>query len=420
MSASTRAHSAGARVAGLIAIVSLAGVLCSACLGTAQAAQSAPITASGTVQADEVRIASETGGRVEEILALVGDRVQAGEAVVRLDTTTYKLQLGLARAAVEVAKADLAAVNAAPLAAEVEAARAQLLVAEAERDTALAAWQSAQRAVEQPQELDTQIVEAQSRVALAEQGAELARAQLAQQELLYGVATGKGKSAEEKEMAELQLLAAREGLAAAQADQNAAQTLLAQLWALRRSPLGLIAQANAGEGTYRIAERGVAVAQAHLDDVSAGATQEEIAMAEAAVAQVEAELRTLELQIERSTLVCPIDGVVTSRVVQAGELAAPAAAILTVADLASLTLDVYVPENRIGEVQLGQAVQVTVDSYPGASFAGAVTRISDQPEFTPRNVATAEERLNTFYAVTIRLDNSAGKLRPGMPADAAF
>ena len=65
-------------------------------------------------------------------------------------------------------------------------------------------------------------------------------------------------------------------------------------------------------------------------------------------------------------------------------------------------------------------MQITVDSFPGRVFAGEVAQISDKPEFTPRNVATAEERLNTFYAVEIRLDNSDGALKPGMPADAEF
>ena len=63
---------------------------------------------------------------------------------------------------------------------------------------------------------------------------------------------------------------------------------------------------------------------------------------------------------------------------------------------------------------------MTVDAYPERTFEGRVTKIGDQPEFTPRNVATAEERLNTFYAVDIELANPDGLLKPGMPADTAF
>ena len=69
---------------------------------------------------------------------------------------------------------------------------------------------------------------------------------------------------------------------------------------------------------------------------------------------------------------------------------------------------------------MGQVVKVSVDSFPGKVYEGEVARIRDQAEFTPRNVATAEERLNTFFAVEIRLPNPSGDLKPGMPADARF
>jgi HlyD family secretion protein len=85
-----------------------------------------------------------------------------------------------------------------------------------------------------------------------------------------------------------------------------------------------------------------------------------------------------------------------------------------------VTLEVYVPENRVGQVQLGQEAAVTVDSFPEETFAGRVARIGDEPEFTPRNVATAEERLNTFYVVEVRLPNPDRLLKPGMPADAVL
>jgi HlyD family secretion protein len=85
-----------------------------------------------------------------------------------------------------------------------------------------------------------------------------------------------------------------------------------------------------------------------------------------------------------------------------------------------VTLVVYVPEDWIGQVILDQEAQVTVDTFPGQHFSGRVSHISDEPEFTPRNVTTAEERRNTFYAVEIRLANGERLLKPGMPAEATF
>jgi HlyD family secretion protein len=184
--------------------------------------------------------------------------------------------------------------------------------------------------------------------------------------------------------------------------------------------LGLIAQAHAAESQYQVSEHGIAIAQARLDDLLAGATAQEIAVAEQAVKLAQAQAKVVEANLDKFVITSPVDGVVLNQTLRAGELAAPAATILTLSDLSQVTLSVYVPENRIGQIALGQDVQVTVDSFTGRAFVGRVLRIGDQPEFTPRNVATKEERLNTFYVVDIALPNADGSLKPGMPADAAF
>ena len=65
-------------------------------------------------------------------------------------------------------------------------------------------------------------------------------------------------------------------------------------------------------------------------------------------------------------------------------------------------------------------VQVTVDSFPGRIFEGEVIQIGDEPEFTPRNVATGEGRRTTVFAIELAVDDPAGLLKPGMPADVTF
>jgi len=402
---------------GWILALLLIGIPLSGCLQTTEASTGAALIASGTIRAHEIRIASEFGGRIEFINVQVGQEVIAGDVLVTLDATPWLLQLSPAEAAVVAAQADLNLLEAGAHPAEIAAARANVALAKVQRDGAYRAWQNALAVVENPQELNAQIVEARTQVALAAQGAELARAQLSNQEMLHGIAPEDGV---EGQMADYQLLAAREALAGAEADEQTAQTLLNQLLWIRSNPLGYIAQANAAEGQYLVAAEAVTVAQAKLDDLLAGPTPEEVAVARAKVRQAEAEANVLRKKIERSTLSSPSDGVVVAQAANIGELVAPAATILTLADLNEVTLYVYVPEGQIGHVYLGQAVKVTVDSYPGRVFDGEVARIGDRPEFTPRNVATAEERLNTFYAVEIRLDNADGALKSGMPADAQF
>jgi multidrug resistance efflux pump len=94
--------------------------------------------------------------------------------------------------------------------------------------------------------------------------------------------------------------------------------------------------------------------------------------------------------------------------------------LLTIGRTDELSITVYVPEDRIGDVVLGQTANVSVDSFPGIVFKGVVSYISDQAEFTPRNVETVSGRKNTVFAVKLTLSDTTGKLKPGMPADVVF
>jgi HlyD family secretion protein len=167
-----------------------------------------------------------------------------------------------------------------------------------------------------------------------------------------------------------------------------------------------------------LAEAEVLAAQAALDELEAGPTAEEVAIAEAQVRQAEAAVRLVDAQIAQLTLTAPMDGIVTSRSAQVGETATAGAPLLTIANLDKVTLVIYVPENRVGQVRLGQEVEVQVDSFPSQVFVGKVSNIAGEAEFTPRNVQTQEERVNLVFAVKVSIPNLDQKLKPGMPADA--
>lgn len=116
----------------------------------------------------------------------------------------------------------------------------------------------------------------------------------------------------------------------------------------------------------------------------------------------------------------PISGVVLERVAEPGEVIPAYSTLVTVADLESLTLTVYAPEDRYGQIILGKTYPLNVDSYPGKTFQGTVTHIADKAEFTPRNVQTTESRKSTVFAIKLTLEPSDGMLKPGMPADVHF
>ena len=80
-------------------------------------------------------------------------------------------------------------------------------------------------------------------------------------------------------------------------------------------------------------------------------------------------------------------------------------------------IKVYVKEDRLGLVKLGQKARITTDSYPGKIYAGVVNYISSEAEFTPKSVQTQEERVKLVFGVKVSVKNQNNELKPGMPAD---
>ncbi len=148
--------------------------------------------------------------------------------------------------------------------------------------------------------------------------------------------------------------------------------------------------------------------------------QDGLDQAQKAVAEAQANLNLLDAQLARLTVYAPTDGVVLTRSIEPGEFIQAGQTAIAIGQLSHLTITVYVPEDRYGEVRLGQLATVTVDSFPGSHFNANVTYIADQAEFTPRNVQTAEGRSSTVYAIKLAVVDPQGLLKPGMPADVVF
>lgn len=168
-------------------------------------------------------------------------------------------------------------------------------------------------------------------------------------------------------------------------------------------------------------------ARAQLDLVKAGsrlqqieAARQQVELANAQVQSAEAALEVLDVQIGRLTLVSPVDGVVMECTTQVGEFASPGSTLLVLGQAGSKTITVYISEELYGQISIGQAAEVKVDSFAGETFTASVVHIADQAEFTPRNVQTTEGRKNTVFAIKLKLSDPGGKLKPGMPADVVF
>ena len=130
--------------------------------------------------------------------------------------------------------------------------------------------------------------------------------------------------------------------------------------------------------------------------------------------KISASLSLLDYQIGKGTVTSPSDGTIIEKFVEQGELAVPGTPICTLADLSTMNLVIYVSEEMLGARAL-----IHIDSHPEKSFDGTITWISQEAEFTPKNVQTKDSRVDLVYAVKITVDNSEGIFKIGMPADAA-
>lgn len=152
--------------------------------------------------------------------------------------------------------------------------------------------------------------------------------------------------------------------------------------------------------------------------VETGPRPERIAAQRAAVAQGEAAVRQAEAALANAVITAPFDGVVTVRDREPGETVGAGAPVLTLMNLAHRWVRIYIREDRIGAVQIGQSATITADTYPDKQYGGSVSFISSEAEFTPRNVQTTEERVKLVYAVKVRITGDpTHDLKPGMPAD---
>jgi len=201
----------------------------------------------------------------------------------------------------------------------------------------------------------------------------------------------------------------------AQAAQSSARTQVSQI----ETQL-----ANAGTNLNRAKSlfSAGAVTRQNLDDRQAqyDVLSAQLTSAKMVDAQAGAQVAYIQSQLNNAYLVCPIDGVVLKRNAEPGEIASAGMSIVTIGDIARPWLKIYLSGTQLGAVKLNSPAKVSVDAFPGRVFEGRVSYISEQAEFTPKNVQTKDERTRLVYAVKIAMDNPAGELKPGMTADAVI
>lgn len=249
--------------------------------------------------------------------------------------------------------------------------------------------------------LDRSELEARRAAAVAQ--LEAARAQLAELE--------RGFRSEELAQGRAALAAAERRLADARLDLERTRRLQ-EGGAVSREAL------DKAETGFEVAQSQHDQAREQLRILQTGPRTERIAAQRALARQAEAALAQADALLANALIRAPIDGVVTIRHREPGEIVSPGQPVLTLANLGDRWIRIYVREDRVGRVRLGQQATITTDSHPGRTYDGVVRFIASEAEFTPRNVQTTEERVKLVYAVKVAVAGDAAQdLKPGLPAD---
>lgn len=441
------------RLSSILVVLGLIAISLSACASLpGQATENGSLTASGTVSARQVAVASEIGGKVVEVLVEEGQPVKSGDVLFILDDALLQAQREQAAAAVQVAEAALNAARVQQESAQTQYDLVLLAARQQDQLNRVSAWDASLPDefslpvwyFEKDEELSAAEKEvAEAKAALESELANLddvltnasnanffmAEERLAEAQTSFVVARQVLERAEQaqdnqalREQAQKQLDAAQAGLKAAQETYNRLLTSTASQDVLEVRARVAIARAR-----YDAANDWMNALLTGEDSLQVKAAQNGIAQAttlvsqaEAGLAQAQAALNGINLQIAKATVISPIDGILLTRNLEAGETVSPGSTVMTIGQLDVVDLVVYIPEDRYGEIDLDEEVSIRVDSFPGDTFNGTVAHISDQAEFTPRNVQTVEGRRATVYAVRLLVPNPEMKLKPGMPADVTF
>ena len=170
------------------------------------------------------------------------------------------------------------------------------------------------------------------------------------------------------------------------------------------------ALAKSGSGAQREAERAQATAEGQAAELLIAGAREQVSSARVAAAR--ASLARVRLDLKRTTIRSPIEGIIIRRSVEIGKtisVSLQPPVLFTIArDLSDMRVNASVSEADIGAVRTGQRAMFSVDSYPGRTFEGRVLEIRKAPQMI-QNVVT--------YTVMISAPNQEGLLFPGMTAD---
>ena len=358
------------------------------------------IRLSGNIEVTQVDLSFKIPGRLENRRVDEGDSVTAGQLVASLEDADEALGVKKAQADLAGAKAVLAELEAGSRPQEIQRAKATARRAE----LALVELETGSRTQEVAQ-AKAELARVSAARDAADSRLNQAKADFSRYEAVFKKG---GISAQAFDTYKTRLDTAQKAFEEAGAALAASE-----------QRLSLVKEGPRKE-QVRQARAALAAAKAEYALVEAGPRQEAIDQARAKAAAAKAALDLARRRLAETRLYAPFDAVVLSKSAEPGAYMTPGAPVVTVGQMDKVRLRAFVTETQLGRIRPGQKAEVSIDAFADKTYPGKVSYISQEAEFTPKSVQTFEERVHLVYRVKIDLDNEAGDLKAGMPADAVI
>lgn len=359
----------------------------------------AAATFSGTVQAPSAAVGSPVGGRVTAVLAQEGQRVRAGQVLLRFDDAQTRAAWQSARHEEAAAAAALADLRAGARMPDVGRAR----------DEAREAREAFERARlsrgRQIALLGGSLAQARAQLADVLADESDAHGDALRARSLYASGDLSGR---ERDAAAARDARARAQVGVAQAALRNAETELAQAArvTLPRDEAAAHASASAAENAYR--------------SVAAGARPDALRAAAASLAAAASNVVSARSRWDDTVVRAPADGVVSAFDLHPGDLIAPGAAAAVIDEAGEPYVRIYVPQSMLARIHVGDELDVRPDSQPGVRLSGTVEALDEQAQFTPLSVQTQDDRAELSFGVKIRIHDRAHPVHGGTTATIAF
>ena len=345
------------------------------------------LTTSGSgnlLPATEVNLSFGTSGTLLELTVEVGDKVEAGEVLARIDDTEAQANVTQAEINLRQAELDLADLTAEVDAVDLASAQANLASAQAALNDLLTPPTAEELAVARDTLASTQ--ETLNTLLAGPDPQEVAEAEMALEQArnsLWAAQMSRDAAQTKQARNQAEIQVANAEMAVRKAEMNYEEVLAGpttqEIAAARAQVVAAQEQLDdlekgATPAELAVAKSNVAQAQAQLDELLAGASPEDLEIAQLNVKIARSKLTSAQTDLERVVLKAPFAGVVTSVDAEVGETAGTSP-IITLANMEQPLVRFWVEESDLSSVAVGNAVNITFEALPNYTFTGKIIRV---------------------------------------------